>query len=322
MGWMETCAVDERMRFVMAVVERDEAFASVCRQFGVGRRTGYTWLERYREGGVAGLLDRSRAPLHHPQAVAEEIAAGCVAVRRAHPTWGPAKVRAWLERRAPRMGWPAASTIGALFDREGLTVRRRVRRRGPPSSVPFAHCGAANDVWCIDFKGWFLTGDAPHCEPLTLSDAHSRYLLRCQAMARLDTDHVWPVLDAAFREFGLPRRLRSDNGSPFASRGESRSRTAGWSGSISLCCRTPPAHRHAACASSSNAWVASSVSTTKNARTRRSATTRRPSITPPRRGASTASCGCRTTDPSTRSGRCATTARSGGGGTRSTSVKH
>ena len=115
--------------------------------------------------------------------------------------------------------WPAASTIGALFDREGLTVKRRLRRRSPPSSAPFGHCGAANDVWCIDFKGWFLTGDGTHCEPLTLSDAHSRYLLRCQALARTDTDHVWPVLDAAFREFGLPHRLRSDNGPPFASRG-------------------------------------------------------------------------------------------------------
>jgi putative transposase len=112
-----------------------------------------------------------------------------------------------------------ASTIGSLFDREGLTVKRRLRRRGPPSSQPFAQCGAANDVWCIDFKGWFLTGDGARCEPLTLTDAHSRYLLRCQALRRTDSDHVWPVLDAAFREFGLPCRLRSDNGSPFASSG-------------------------------------------------------------------------------------------------------
>jgi transposase InsO family protein len=216
---METCAVDERMRFVMAIEERDKAFAAVCRQFGVSRKTGYKWVERYREGAVEGLLDRSRAPLHHPHAMTDEIAERCLAVRREHPTWGPVKVRAWLERRAPRTAWPVASTIGALFDREGLTVRRRLRRRGPPSSAPFAHCGAANDVWCIDFKGWFLTGDGTHCEPLTLSDAHSRYLLRCQAMPRLDTEHVWPVLDAAFREFGLPRRLRSDNGAPFASRG-------------------------------------------------------------------------------------------------------
>jgi len=219
MGWMETCAVAERMRFVMAVVEREEAFAVVCRQFGVSRRTGYKWLERYREEGVAGLLDRSRAPLHHRHAVASEIAERCLAARWEHPTWGPVKVRAWLERRVPQTAWPAASTIGVLFDREGLTIKRRLRRRSPPSSAPFGHCGAANDVWCIDFKGWFLTGDGTHCEPLTLSDAHSRYLLRCQAMARLDTEHVWPVLDAAFREFGLPHRLRSDNGAPFASRG-------------------------------------------------------------------------------------------------------
>jgi transposase InsO family protein len=219
MGWMETCAVEERMRFVMAIMEREEAFAAVCRQFGVSRKTGYKWLERYLEDGFEGLLDRSRAPLHHPQAMTREIAERCLEVRRGHPTWGPVKVRAWLERRVPQTEWPAASTIGSLFDREGLTIKRRVRRRGPPSSVPFAHCGAANDVWCIDFKGWFLTGDGTHCEPLTLSDAYSRYLLRCQAMTRLDTDHVWPVLDAAFREFGLPWRLRSDNGSPFASRG-------------------------------------------------------------------------------------------------------
>jgi putative transposase len=219
MGWMETCAVDERMRFVMAVERHEEAFAVMCRRFGVSRKTGYKWLERYGAAGVEGLHDRSRAPLCHPQAMSEEIAERCLSVRRAHPSWGPVKVAAWLARRAPQTGWPVASTIGALFDREGLTVKRRLRRRSPPSSIPFAHCGAANDVWCVDFKGWFLTGDGTHCEPLTLSDAHSRYLLRCQAMARTDTDHVWPVLDAAFREFGLPHRLRSDNGPPFASRG-------------------------------------------------------------------------------------------------------
>jgi putative transposase len=132
MGWMETCAVDERMRFVMAAEERDEAFAATCRRFGVSRRVGYKWLGRYREAGVEGLVDRSRAPLHHAQAVSEDIAEHCVAVRRAHPTWGPVKVRAWLERRLPETAWPAASTIGALFDREGLTVKRRVRRRSPP----------------------------------------------------------------------------------------------------------------------------------------------------------------------------------------------
>jgi transposase InsO family protein len=216
---METCAMVERMRFVMAVEAREETFAAICRRFGVSRKTGYKWLDRYRAEDVEGLRDRSRAPHHHPQEVPAAKAERCVEVRKAHPTWGPAKVRALLQRRAPGISWPAASTIGELFDREGLTVKRRLRRRSPPSSVPFAHCGAANDVWCMDFKGWFFTGDGSHCEPLTLSDAYSRYFLRCQVMDRNDTKHVWPVLDAAFREFGLPHRLRSDNGTPFASRG-------------------------------------------------------------------------------------------------------
>jgi putative transposase len=219
MGWKETCAVEERMRFMVAVEKQEESFATICRRFGVSRRVGYKWLARFEEEGAAGLLDRSRAPLHHPQAIADSIAERCLAARRAHPTWGPVKVRAYLERRAPTTDWPAASTIGELFEREGLTVKRKLRRRSPPSSAPFAHCETANEVWCIDFKGWFLTGDGKRCEPLTITDAYSRYLLRCQALARTDTEHVWPVLDAAFREFGLPHYMRSDNGSPFASRG-------------------------------------------------------------------------------------------------------
>ena len=100
MGWRETCAVDERMRFVMAAEKREEPFAAICRRFGVSRKVGYKWLGRYQEAGVEGLFDRSRASLNHPQAFAEEIAERCLAVRRAHPTWGPLKVRAFLERRA------------------------------------------------------------------------------------------------------------------------------------------------------------------------------------------------------------------------------
>jgi len=219
MVWKETCAMEERIRFVDAVVENTETFAALCRRFGVSRKTGYKWLARYQAEGAEGLKDQSRAPLHPAQAMTTRIAELCLAVRRAHPTWGPLKVKAWLEQHRPRIEWPAASTIGALFDREGLTVKRVVRHRSPPSSVPFGQCMTANDIWCMDFKGWFVTGDGKRCEPMTLSDAHSRYLLRCQALARNDGDHVWPVLDAAFREFGLPLRLRSDNGSPFASTG-------------------------------------------------------------------------------------------------------
>jgi putative transposase len=203
---METCAVDERMRFVIAVERQEESFAVTCRRFGISRKTGYKWWARHRVEGVAGLVDRSRAPLHHPQEVSGTIAERCLAVRRSHPTWGPVKVRAWLERRAPQVCWPAASTIGELFDREGLTVKRRLRRRSPPSSAPFGQCSAANDLWCMDFKGWFLTGDRTHCEPLTLSDAHSRYLLRCQVLGRSDDEHTGRFLTPPSANSGCPRR--------------------------------------------------------------------------------------------------------------------
>jgi transposase InsO family protein len=219
MGKLGARAVDKRMRFVTAAEAEQETMTALCRRFGLSRKTGYKWLTRYRLEGIDGLIERSRAPHTHWQLVTAAVAERCLAVRRAHRSWGPVKVRAWLERDDPDTAWPAASTIGDLFDREGLTIKRRLRRRAPPSSAPFAACGDANAVWCIDFKGWFLTGDGTHCEPLTLSDAYSRYLLRCQPLGRTDSAHVWPVLDAAFLEFGLPLRLRSDNGPPFASTG-------------------------------------------------------------------------------------------------------
>jgi putative transposase len=218
MPWRETRVMDERARFVLAVEAGEEPVAAVCRRFGISRDKGYKWLRRWQAEGAAGLADRSRAPRSHPQAVAEELLEACLALRRQHPTWGPAKVKAALERRSPGQPWPAASTIGALFDREGLTVRRKLRRRTPPGGPLFA-AEAANDVWSMDFKGWFRTGDGIRVDPLTLSDACSRYLLRCQLVGRPDTTHVWPILDAAFREYGLPLRLRSDNGSPFATTG-------------------------------------------------------------------------------------------------------
>lgn len=218
MPWRETRVMDERARFVLAVEAGEEPVAAVCRRFGISRDKGYKWLRRWQAAGAAGLADRSRAPRSHPQAVAEELLEACLALRRLHPTWGPAKVKAALERRSPGQPWPAASTIGARFDREGLTVKRRPRRRTPPGGPLFA-AHAANDVWAIDFKGWFRTDDGTRVDPLTLGDACSRYLLRCQAVGRPDTEHVWPILDAAFREYGLPLRLRSDNGPPFATTG-------------------------------------------------------------------------------------------------------
>jgi transposase InsO family protein len=149
--------------------------------------------------------------------VPDEIAAAVLSVRHRHKTWGPRKVRAWLVARQPGVCWPASSTIGVLFDRAGLTVPRRLRRRVPPRTAPLAHCTSPNEVWTVDFKGWFKTGDGARCDPLTLQDADSRYFLRCRGLERLDCAHVWPQLEVAFRAYGLPDALRSDNGAPFAS---------------------------------------------------------------------------------------------------------
>ena len=219
MPWRATCPMDERMAFIAAYEREEVPLALLCRQFGVSRKSAYKWLARWAQEGARGLEERSRAPLHHPNALAPWEEEAALAVRRAHPTWGPRKVRAWLRSRQPAEAWPAASTLGALFTREGLTARRRLRRRTPPQGHPFAGCAGPNDVWTVDFKGWFPTGDGARCEPLTLQDAHSRYLLRCQALPGAEAGRTRAVVEAAFWEFGLPRALRSDNGPPFASRG-------------------------------------------------------------------------------------------------------
>lgn len=217
MPWQETCLMEERLKFLFEYERGSLTMAALCRVYGVSRKTGYKWVERYRLEGLSGLRDRSRAPHGHPAAVADELAAAILSVRHQHKSWGPRKVRAWLVGRYPEVPWPAASTIGVLFNREGLTVPRRVRRRVPPQTAPLAHCTAPNDVWTVDFKGWFKTADGSRCDPLTVQDADSRLLLRCRALESLQEGQVWPHLETAFRAFGLPRALRSDNGPPFAS---------------------------------------------------------------------------------------------------------
>lgn len=217
------------MSFVVSWREGELSMAELCRRHGVSRKTGYKWVERYEAEGVAGLRERSRAPHQHPQQVSAAIAEAALAVRRAHPSWGPRKVRAWLAARSPGVVWPAASTLGVRFDEAGLTVPRRRRERVPPQTAPFAGCDRPNAVWTADFKGWFRTADGARCEPFTLLDGWSRYLLRCQAVRRADTATVRAILEAAFREFGLPAALRSDNGPPFAGCGAGGlSRLAVW----------------------------------------------------------------------------------------------
>ena len=207
---------DERVNFVREVEAGDESIADLCRVYGVSRKTGYKWWARYEQEGVAGLADRSRAPRSHPNAVGADDEAAILALRAQRSSWGERKLHAFLERERPEQAWPSPSTIGAILKRHGLTYARRRRRHATPSST-LSDATAPNQVWAIDFKGHFRTGDGWRCDPLTISDTASRYLLRCQAVERPNYAHVQPLLEATFREYGLPRALRSDNGPPFAS---------------------------------------------------------------------------------------------------------
>lgn len=195
--------------------------AELCRFYGVTRVTGYKWVERYESGGLEGLRDQSRAPHQHPNAVCAGMEELVISFREKHGSWGAPKIRAWLEREHAGKEIPAESTIGAILKRNGLTVTRKRRRASRPASEPLAHAGAPNTVWCADYKGWFRTGDGTRIDPLTISDACSRYLFRCQALPAANYVHSKPVFEAAFREHGLPERMRTDNGAPFGSNGES-----------------------------------------------------------------------------------------------------
>jgi len=216
MPWKETCSMEERIKFIGHYLEGEHSMAGLCRAFGISRKTGYKLVRRFIEDPVDGLKDRSRAPSRHPNAVDPAVVDAVVAARYRHPTWGPKKLRAWLIRTASTQTWPAASTIGDILNRHGLSVPRRRSRKALIYQEPFVGCEYPNAVWSADFKGWFMTGDGLRCDPLTISDNYSRYLLRCQVMRSPDYVHVRPVFEAAFREYGLPVAIRTDNGAPFA----------------------------------------------------------------------------------------------------------
>jgi len=218
MPWKESSPLEQRKAFIAACQTGDESVAELCRQYDISRQTGYKWLQRFADEGDAGLEEKSRAPRHQYQQMLEEVAAEVLGLRHQHPRWGPRKLKAVLERKAPEIEWPAASTIGALLKREGLVIGRTRRTRTPRYSEPLQHANRPNRVWCTDFKGWFYCGDGARCDPLTCTDAFSRFLLRVRSVAKTDGAHVQSVFEALFREKGLPDAMRSDNGPPFASR--------------------------------------------------------------------------------------------------------
>jgi transposase InsO family protein len=210
--------VEKRKQFLAEYKSGQWTMTELCRLYGITRPTGYAVLRRFAEQGEAGLEERSRAPRWHPNQTARAIEEPVLELRREHMRWGPRTLKARLEVLHPEVSWPAASTIGNLLDREGLTRHRPKRRKVVPYTQPLAAATAPNRVWCADFKGWFRTQDGERIDPLTISDAHSRYLVRCQAVEATDTGRVQAIFEAAFRECGMPWAMRSDNGPPFASR--------------------------------------------------------------------------------------------------------
>ena len=207
--------MNERVRFIARYLQKEEPFSALCEHAGISRKTGYKWVERYDAGGVGALVDKSRAPRSHPHAVSSAVVELIVATRRRHPRWGPRKLLAVLRRQEPARTWPVASTVGDILRQQGLVRRRRRRRCSVPYGERLAEYAAPNAIWCADFKGHFAVGDA-RCHPLTIMDGFSRYLLRCQALPRPLSAPSQAVFESAFREYGLPETIRTDNGAPFS----------------------------------------------------------------------------------------------------------
>lgn len=219
MSWKETCAMEERVKFIAALLTNEHSMSELCRRAGVSRITGYKWWKRYQEGGPAALQERSRAPVHHPNAVAAQTVSALLELKAAQPNWGPEKLLDRLAITHPELKLPVISTAAAILRRHGLVRARRRRPRVPAYSAPFVGMHEPNAVWSIDFKGQFHTADGRWCYPLTLSDGFSRYLLLCQGLPAPTYLAVQRHLERAFRDYGLPWAIRSDNGTPFAARG-------------------------------------------------------------------------------------------------------
>ena len=216
MPWTRTDPMLERSALVAAYKDGLYSVTELADRFGVSRKTAFKWLARYRDGGADALADRATARHEQPHRTPASVEVLLVEGRKSHPTWGPKKLLAYLSRRHPGLALPACSTAGAILKRHGL-VERRTRRRRPvhPGRVPL-RADAPGDVWCADFKGQFLLGDGECCYPLTVTHAHSRYLLCCHALPSAKQNGVIPCFERLFREHGLPGAVRTDNGNPFA----------------------------------------------------------------------------------------------------------
>ena len=220
--------MDQRVAFIADYLRDEWTLTELATRYQISRKTAYKWIARYDADSAPGLLERSRAPHEHGRAHPAALREVVLALRRRHPHRGPKKLLAMLAEREPAVEWPSASTIGDWLREAALSAPRRRRRYVVPLTQPLAAAHAPNDVWTADFKGWFRTGDGTRCDPLTVIDACSRFVLCCRIVTP-SVAGVQPWFERVFREFGLPRVFRTDNGPPFATTGAARlSRLAVW----------------------------------------------------------------------------------------------
>lgn len=218
MPWKETCVMDEKLRFVARLLD-GEKLSDLCLEFGISRVTGTKIRDRYLRFGASGLMDRSRRPIKFGNETEPEVVQRVLQLRQLYPTWGPKKLRVKLEDSFPGLRMPAASTIGEILDRHGLTKHRRKRLAKERFEASTLTAGTEpNDVWCVDFKGQFKLKNGIYCYPLTVSDYTSRFLIGCEALTNTQTHGAIETFEALFDEFGVPNIIRSDNGAPFSSR--------------------------------------------------------------------------------------------------------
>ncbi len=217
MPWKKTDHLSEQQKFIIAWQgEALTTFSELCRRFGISRKSGYKRVARFKEFGLRGIGDLSSAPLSNPNRTPAEVVEMLVRAKRTNMLLGPKKLIVVLAGAHPEVEFPAASTASNILKANGLVIPRRRSRKSAPWAEPFADAQGPNDIWCADFKGWFLTGDRVRCNPLTISDAASRYLINCTGLLRPGFEEVRPIFELAFREFGLPLAMRTDNGPPFS----------------------------------------------------------------------------------------------------------
>ena len=217
MPWYETNPMKERIRFIREVSGGLRSFSEVCERFGISRKTGYKWLRRYEDGGPDGLQDRSHRPHFCPHATDPEVLQAAFEMRRRRPRWGASKIRARLQVLRPDWHVPAARVLHKHLQRAGLVVKKKRNRARPHPGRPTAPFTEPNAIWSADYKGHFKMKNGRYCYPLTVQDGFSRYLLACQAVDGTTYDAARQVFTRLFREFGMPQRIRTDNGSPFSS---------------------------------------------------------------------------------------------------------